>query len=63
MGESMKRGMTLVMSLWDDHQARMLWLDSRYPTDSYDKGALRGPCSTSSGDPDEVERDYPNSSI
>ena len=33
MGESMKNGMVLVMSIWDDHEANMLWLDSTYPTD------------------------------
>ena len=30
MGEAFKRGMVLVMSLWDDHFAHMLWLDSNY---------------------------------
>ena len=34
MSESMSRGMVLVMSLWDDHDARMLWLDSKYPVDA-----------------------------
>ena len=29
----MGRGMVLVMSLWDDHDANMLWLDSDYPLD------------------------------
>jgi len=33
MGESFKRGMVLVMSLWDDHDVNMLWLDSNYPKD------------------------------
>lgn len=31
MGEAMKNGMVLVMSIWDDHEANMLWLDSTYP--------------------------------
>jgi len=48
-------GVVLVMSLWDDHYANMLWLDSTYPVDSSDPGALRGPCSTDSGDPKDVE--------
>jgi hypothetical protein len=34
MGEALKRGMVLVMSLWDDHEANMSWLDSNYPTDA-----------------------------
>ena len=33
MGESLARGHVLVMSLWDDHAANMLWLDSDYPPD------------------------------
>ena len=28
MGESLARGHVLVMSLWDDHLANMLWLDA-----------------------------------
>lgn len=28
MGGSLERGMVLVMSMWDDHAANMLWLDS-----------------------------------
>ncbi|CAK0799222.1 unnamed protein product, partial [Prorocentrum cordatum] len=27
-GEALRRGMTLVLSLWDDYQCQMLWLDS-----------------------------------
>merc|ERR1712159_477318 len=48
-------GVVLVMSLWDDHYANMLWLDSTYPVDSTDPGAARGTCSTSSGVPADVE--------
>lgn len=57
MGESLKRGMVLAMSLWDDHYARMLWLDSSYPLDQpvTKPGVLRGPCPTSSGVPSDVE--------
>lgn len=32
MGDAMVDGMVLVMSIWDDHDANMLWLDSTYPT-------------------------------
>ena len=31
MGESLAQGMVLALSLWDDHAAYMLWLDSDYP--------------------------------
>ncbi len=32
MGDAMGRGMVLVLSLWDDYAARMLWLDSQVST-------------------------------
>jgi cellulose 1,4-beta-cellobiosidase len=41
----------------------MLWLDSTYPVDSTSAGAQRGPCSTSSGVPSELESSVPNSSV
>merc|ERR1712115_528099 len=50
-------GVVLVMSLWDDHYANMLWLDSTYPVGSTDPGAYRGACSADSGDPADVEVD------
>jgi len=53
--EAIDAGVVLVMSLWDDHYANMLWLDSTYPVDSSDPGAARGPCATSSGVPADVE--------
>ena len=61
--DALGRGVVLVMSLWDDHAANMLWLDSTYPTDSTKVGAARGPCSTSSGNPDDVENQSPNSYV
>merc|ERR1712138_170202 len=48
-------GVVLVMSLWDDHYANMLWLDSTYPVGSTDPGAYRGACSADSGVPADVE--------
>lgn len=33
MGGALGRGMVLVMSIWDDSAANMLWLDSDYPLD------------------------------
>ncbi|KAG6901892.1 hypothetical protein C0995_006845 [Termitomyces sp. Mi166 len=53
-------GMVLVMSIWDDHSANMLWLDSVYPTDGdpSQPGIKRGTCSTSSGVPSDVESQY-----
>lgn len=63
MGQSMKNGMVLVMSLWDDHDADLLWLDSTYPKTKTSWGGPRGTCSTSSGVPKDVEAQYPNSSV
>ncbi|KAJ3509247.1 hypothetical protein NMY22_g16357 [Coprinellus aureogranulatus] len=34
MGKSLAKGHVLVLSIWDDHEANMLWLDSSYPTDA-----------------------------
>jgi cellulose 1,4-beta-cellobiosidase len=63
MGEAMVNGMVLVMSIWDDHDANMLWLDSTYPTDKTGPGGPRGSCSTSSGVPKDVESQHPDSYV
>lgn len=65
MGESLERGMVLVMSLWDDHEAHMLWLDSNYPLDQSASapGNARGPCATSSGDPKDVESQHGDAKV
>ena len=42
MGEAMDRGMVLVLSLWDDHDANMLWLDGEYPLDKVPLAQLGG---------------------
>jgi len=65
MGNALQQGVVLVMSLWDDYAANMLWLDSLYPTNATatKPGIARGPCATTTGVPSEVEKDYPNSSV
>ncbi|KAB5571891.1 cellulose 1,4-beta-cellobiosidase [Coniochaeta sp. 2T2.1] len=63
MGDALKAGMVLVMSIWDDHAVNMLWLDSTYPTDSTKPGAARGSCPTTSGVPADVEAQVPNSNV
>jgi cellulose 1,4-beta-cellobiosidase len=55
MSGQLDKGMVLVMSLWDDHAADMLWLDSTYPKTKTSLGGPRGSCATSSGDPDSTE--------
>jgi cellulose 1,4-beta-cellobiosidase len=64
-GDALQRGSVLVMSLWDDHEAHMLWLDSLYPTDKSPSipGVARGTCPITSGNPSDVESRYPNSSV
>jgi cellulose 1,4-beta-cellobiosidase len=57
MGDSLKKGMVLTLSVWDDHAVNMLWLDSTYPTDSTKAGAARGTCATDSGKPEVVEKE------
>lgn len=65
MGTALAEGMVLVMSLWDDHAADMLWLDSIYPTSasSSTPGAARGTCDISSGRPDLVESESANAYV
>lgn len=65
MSETLEAGMVLVLSLWDDHYADMLWLDSDYPTtgNPTSPGVARGTCPTDSGVPATVESDSPNASV
>ena len=65
VGEALENGMVLVMSIWDDHAAYMLWLDSDYPLDksSDAPGVARGPCPTTSGRPHDVETQHPDASV
>lgn len=65
MGDAFEQGMVLVMSLWDDHAVDMLWLDSDYPTtsDPTTPGVARGNCSTTSGQPTDVETNSANAYV
>jgi cellulose 1,4-beta-cellobiosidase len=65
MGKSFKNGVVLVLSIWDDHAAQMLWLDSNFPTtaDATKPGIARGTCATTSGVPTDIEASIPNSSV
>uniref|UniRef100_A0A7S3JRJ8 cellulose 1,4-beta-cellobiosidase (non-reducing end) n=1 Tax=Aureoumbra lagunensis TaxID=44058 RepID=A0A7S3JRJ8_9STRA len=58
MGQAMDRGLVLVMSLWDDYEVAMIWLDAQDPPEkeyANISGAHRGPCSVDSGKPWVVE--------
>ncbi|CEG40366.1 RxLR-like protein [Plasmopara halstedii] len=65
MGKQMAKGLTLAMSLWSDHSAYCLWLDSSYPpgADSSKPGVKRGLCPTSGGRPAEVEAQHPDADV
>lgn len=63
MSDALEGGMTLVMSVWDDHYANMLWLDSTYPTTDTSPGGPRGTCAVTSGVPHDVETASPGASV
>ncbi|KAI5816675.1 cellulose 1,4-beta-cellobiosidase precursor [Pyronema omphalodes] len=65
LGNALQKGMVLALSIWDDHAAQMLWLDSSYPLDKdpSQPGVKRGACATSSGKPSDVENQSPNASV
>lgn len=63
MGDALDRGLVLTMSIWDDHYAHMLWLDSTYPVNGTTQGDARGSCPTTSGDPSDVEVNAANSTV
>merc|ERR1711879_955068 len=61
--KAFEAGVVLVMSLWDDHYANMLWLDSIYPTNSTEPTSYRGSCPTTSGVPKDIETKEAKSSV
>ncbi len=65
MGNAMDRGMVLTMSILDDPDTYMLWLDSNFPPDKSPSipGVARGPCDISSGRPDDLIAYHNDSAI
>lgn len=63
LNDAVSLPMVLVMSIWNDHYANMLWLDSTYPIDKEGPGGPRGRCPTDSGDPKTVEAEQPNAYV
>ncbi|KAJ7841854.1 exoglucanase-like protein 1 precursor [Mycena leptocephala] len=63
MSEAAAAGMVLVMSIWDDYAAEMLWLDAPYPPPKRPPLPVRGTCSASSGVPSQVESASPNAQV
>lgn len=44
MSDAIGRGLVLVMSIWDDGDSHMQWLDGTVPAGSTKPGAARGTC-------------------
>jgi len=65
IGAALKKGMVLVMSVWDDHDVNMLWLDAPYPPtkDASAPGVARGTCAPDSGAPATVETASASASV
>jgi len=66
MGEALDRGMVLVLSLWDDTDVNMLWLDAAYPTNEPPRkpGVLRGPCpGGASSEPKFLRASHPDAHV
>lgn len=64
MGKAIARSV-LVMSIWDDYTAQMLWLDAPYPptADPSAPGVARGTCASDSGNPKVVEAETPGAYV
>jgi len=63
MGRSLDRGQVLALSLWDDVEVNMLWLDSAFPLDkpTTSPGIRRGNCpGGESSTPTYVRNTYPD---
>jgi cellulose 1,4-beta-cellobiosidase len=63
MGQSFKRGVALVLSLWDDNSVNMLWLDSTYPKGGTAPGNKRGPCDPNRQGVDWLRQTYPTAQV
>jgi len=63
MGETLKRGMVLSVSIWDDYATHMAWLDAQFPPgeDPDERyGVLRGPCNATLDGPKDVRAENPH---
>ncbi|TFK27147.1 cellobiohydrolase I-II [Coprinopsis marcescibilis] len=65
MGRSLAKGHVLALSIWNDHTAHMLWLDSSYPVDAdpNQPGIGRGTCPTTGGSPKDTEQNNADSQV
>jgi cellulose 1,4-beta-cellobiosidase len=61
---ALERGVTLVLSMWDDIDVHMNWLDSVMEGDDVSKpGNYRGPCDPSYGNPERLREKHPESHV
>jgi len=65
MGETLKRGMVLSLSVWDDASTQMKWLDSTFPPNQKKEtlGVTRGPCNGSTSHPDYLHQHHQNAYV
>eukprot|EP01133_Synstelium_polycarpum_P002480 gene2480-2821_t len=65
MGKAISEGMVLVMSLWDDANSTMNWLDSydKDATDLNKPGVIRGSCAKDAGDINKVRAENPDAFV
>ncbi|KIO27346.1 glycoside hydrolase family 7 protein [Tulasnella calospora MUT 4182] len=63
ISRALSSGMVLALSIYDDLDTNLLWLDSNYPPGATGIGTSRGTCSVTSGIPADVEAQYPNASV
>ena len=65
MGEASDHSMVLVLSLWNDFLANILWLDSNYPTNAPPStlGVAQDLRRTTIGEPDYLQAKYPTASV
>jgi len=65
MGEALKRGMVLSVSVWDDFATHMRWLDSSFPVNAAPDapGVQRGPCDGANSHPDYLRQTHRESFV
>jgi cellulose 1,4-beta-cellobiosidase len=62
IGKALGRGMVLVLSIWEDSGSFMQWLDGQTGNITQ-PGNLRGPCSTTSGQPSDIQAHDSNAAV
>jgi cellulose 1,4-beta-cellobiosidase len=63
MSKAARKGMVLVLSLWDDMYAHMNWLDSTWPLEGENLGRVRGSCNNDAGTPSSLRKSSPSAKV